>query len=82
MSIKNKNAKSRKTCVGDVKEESLYDIWHGERLKTLRLKHLMGLRNELDSCRNCMNLPRGDVYELDNLDNLSLDEFLRRGDLL
>lgn len=73
---------SRKTCVGDVKEESLYDIWHGERLKTLRLKHLMGLRNELDSCRNCMKLPRGDVYELDNLDNLSLDEFLRRGDLL
>lgn len=70
---------SRKTCVGDVKTESLYDIWHGDHLKELRCKHLLGKRNEIASCKNCMKLPRGDVYELDNLDNLSMDEFLRRG---
>lgn len=69
---------SRQTCVGDVKKESLYDIWHGERLKKLRCKHLSGSRDAILSCRNCMKLPSGGVYNLDNLDDLSLEEFLHR----
>ncbi|KAA0688642.1 radical SAM/SPASM domain-containing protein [Azospirillum brasilense] len=41
------------TIVGNVAEESLRDIWNGERLRDFRLKHLEGRRDEIEACRGC-----------------------------
>ena len=62
---------TRGTCVGDVNEESLYDIWHGEKLRQLRYLHLSGRRSEIPACCNCHKLPHGGVYEKDNLDDVN-----------
>lgn len=61
---------SRKTCVGNVKKESLLQIWQGERLKKLRALHLTGKRFLNDACKNCEKLPSGEAYILDNLDDV------------
>ncbi len=62
---------SRHTLVGDVTKESLYNIWHGEKLRNFRLLHLSGQRNKNEACRNCLKLPFGGAYEADNLDDVS-----------
>lgn len=68
----------RKTYVGDVTKESLYNIWHGEKMRALRCAHLSGERQKIESCANCLKLPAGGVYDADNLDSLSVDEYLKR----
>lgn len=42
--------------MGDVNEESLVDIWWGERFKEVREKILAGGRKETGFCRNCDTL--------------------------
>lgn len=44
---------SHGTVVGDLKESSLTDIWHGVKLKEFRLKHLQGKRSEIPACAGC-----------------------------
>jgi radical SAM protein with 4Fe4S-binding SPASM domain len=39
--------------IGNAENESLIDIWHGERLREFRLMHLEGRRHENDACRSC-----------------------------
>ncbi len=39
--------------IGDVNNESLYDIWHGDKLKAFRVMHLEGRRSENIACRGC-----------------------------
>ena len=68
----------RNTYVGDVLTESLFDIWHGDRLQMLRCTHLSGERQKIESCANCQKLPSGGVYEADNLDSLSVTDYLNR----
>ena len=53
--------------IGNINEESIYDIWHGVMLKKLQFLHLSGERNAIPSCRDC-NYPKylDNVY--DNLD--------------
>lgn len=41
------------TVVGDVRHESLVDIWRGTRLRELRIKHLAGRREEITACATC-----------------------------
>lgn len=43
--------------LGDVKKESVYDIWHGERLNQARKLHEAGAFGEIAVCRKCY-LPR------------------------
>lgn len=59
---------TRGTCVGNINKESLKDIWYGEKLKNLRKIHLEGKRYELSCCKNCQQLPR---HIMDNLDGVS-----------
>lgn len=66
---------SRGTYVGNVKDESLYSIWHGNMLNDIRLKHLAGKRSELSSCRNCLRMP---IDDNDNLDNVTVEEYLKK----
>ncbi len=64
---------SRHTLVGDVTRESLMDVWNGESLRKLRILHLSGRRFENEACKNCLKLPCGGSYEMDNLDDVSPD---------
>jgi pyruvate-formate lyase-activating enzyme len=41
------------TIVGDLRRESLADVWNGERLRRFRLAHLEGRRGEIPACANC-----------------------------
>lgn len=44
---------SHDTVVGDVRQDSLVDIWRGERLRAFQLSHLRGQRETLKACRTC-----------------------------
>ncbi len=44
------------TLCGDLRKQSLKDIWHGEELRKLRLMHLEDRRRENRACGNCSNL--------------------------
>ena len=39
--------------IGDANTESLFDIWHGEKLKNFRMMHLTGNRSQNVECRTC-----------------------------
>jgi len=39
--------------IGDLKKQSIYEIWHGKRLGEIRKKHLTGKMNEISLCRQC-----------------------------
>ena len=47
---------SHETSVGDISEETLFEIWNGERLREFRIKHLEGRRHELQACADCQYL--------------------------
>lgn len=56
---------SRKTKYGNVKTESLSNIWNGEELRNLRLLHLQGKRGENNACANCRRMPLNSTDRLD-----------------
>jgi MoaA/NifB/PqqE/SkfB family radical SAM enzyme len=62
------------TQVGDLRTQSLKEIWHGEALNAFRLKHLRGERHTLAACRSCTFLHTTP----DNLDDLAPETFARR----
>lgn len=39
--------------LGDLKENSITEIWRGEQLQKVRKLHLEGKRNQISICRNC-----------------------------
>ena len=43
-----------KLKVGNIKEKSIHDIWHGREMNRLRELHLQGRYNEIPLCRSCM----------------------------
>jgi MoaA/NifB/PqqE/SkfB family radical SAM enzyme len=65
---------AKKTVVGNLKEQSLKEIWMGERLKEFRLTHLRRERHSLEACRACTFLHTAP----DSLDELSPDTFSAR----
>lgn len=56
---------TRKLSVGDVKTQSLKDIWHSQPMNDLRLQHLEGRARENPVCGQC-----GELYycQMDNID--------------
>lgn len=55
----------RVNIIGDINKNSFSEIWNGERLKKLRIAHLMGNKDKIEACKDCtMN----DYCELDNID--------------
>lgn len=44
---------SHGTIVGDVKRDTVHEIWTGERLREFRLLHLSGKRNKITPCSSC-----------------------------
>ena len=70
---------SRKTLVGDVSKESLFDIWNGQPIRDLQLLHLAGRRCENDACRHCLRLPVFQPgHENDSLSGITPEEFMNR----
>jgi MoaA/NifB/PqqE/SkfB family radical SAM enzyme len=67
---------SHGTLVGDLKKESLTDIWHGEELKKIRLLHIAGKRRQIASCRDCDYMKGfSDITDLDNYSNILEDKY-------
>ena len=56
----------RQVLVGDCKEQSLVEIWHGAPLNRMRLLHLQGKRHEHAVCAGCNYLK----YSSDPRDNI------------
>ena len=55
--------------VGDIKKESILDIWNGNPYNRLREKHLKGEIDDLPLCRDC--------YRMDNNATLAFNSFLK-----
>jgi radical SAM protein with 4Fe4S-binding SPASM domain len=49
----------RKLLIGDVKEDSVKDIWHSDKMNALRRTHLEGKRLDTDTCKSCGQLNFG-----------------------
>lgn len=56
--------------IGDIREESVQDVWNGARLKYLQITHLKKQRSGLSICSICPVLKHG---VLDNIDNAADD---------
>jgi MoaA/NifB/PqqE/SkfB family radical SAM enzyme len=63
-----------KEIIGDVKKESLYDIWNGKKLKNIQLVHLFGQRESIPLCKNCTVLS---TMTIDNIDDY-VEEIIER----
>lgn len=66
---------SKRLVVGDLRKDSLQDIWHGERLRQIQMLHLQGERCKLDGCRRCTYL---DTTLPDDMDSLTAEEYTKR----
>jgi MoaA/NifB/PqqE/SkfB family radical SAM enzyme len=65
---------AKQAVVGDLKTESLTEIWRGDRLRDFRLAHLRGERQTLPACAQCTYL----YTAPDNMDALSPETYLAR----
>ena len=59
---------NKKAVVGNLKLETLQDIWRGDKLREFQQMHLQRRRCELDACRSCTYLHTAP----DNLDGLPI----------
>ncbi len=64
---------NKKTCVGNVRETPLVEIWNGPAMREFRRMHIENRRQENESCRNCTYL----FTSPDNLDGLPAEEYER-----
>ena len=39
--------------IGDANKENLLDIWNGDKMREIRIKHLKGKRFEFSPCSSC-----------------------------
>ena len=46
----------RQYVIGDLREDSAYDVWNGPLLRDLQLRHLRRQREDVDLCRGCTAL--------------------------
>lgn len=64
----------KKLIAGDLKKETLAEIWHGDKFREIQLKHLQRRKSELDGCRHCTYIHTA----IDNIDDLDEKTFLGR----
>ncbi|MEK7665090.1 MAG: radical SAM/SPASM domain-containing protein [Patescibacteria group bacterium] len=64
----------RINILGNINKNSLSEIWKGEKLKELQIKHLTGNKGKVEPCKDCtMN----DYCEFDNIDQYT-EECIKR----
>jgi radical SAM protein with 4Fe4S-binding SPASM domain len=64
----------RKNLLGNITVEKLKDIWNGEKLERLQMKHLRGIKKTFTPCCLCV---MNDTCDPDNIDSKRI-EILRR----
>lgn len=63
---------AKQATVGNLKEETLAQIWNGERLRQFRLAHIERRRDTIQGCKDCTYLHQAP----DNIDHVSVENFL------
>jgi radical SAM protein with 4Fe4S-binding SPASM domain len=56
--------------IGDIRDESIVDIWFGRKMRTLQERHLCGLKDQTRPCSECTMNDYGDP---DNIDIQSIE---------
>lgn len=56
----------RSLVLGDLNQQSLMDIWHGEKLRQLRLQMLEGRRKENPTCSKCGQISHCSLENIDH----------------
>ena len=56
--------------IGDITNEPLLEIWHGQLLKSLQTRHLKGERDQFSPCKGCQ---MNEFCEKDNIDSYRTD---------
>lgn len=64
---------SRKTLLGNIKEQTFYEIWNGSPINNLRELHLRGERVKNEACKYCEILHSQPIE--DDLDSLSVEKW-------
>ena len=62
------------TVIGDLRNNTLEEIWRGEELFNFQLKHIQRKRSELAGCKNCTFLHT----TIDSIDGLKEQDFIAR----
>lgn len=65
----------RKLIIGDVREESLKQIWNSDKMNSLRLQHLEGRRCENKVCGSCGQLTHCLPDSIDDHRDMLLEKF-------
>jgi len=61
------------TNIGNVIEQTLKDVWHGDRMFEFRKMQLENRKDENESCRHC-EFYLSNYYTRDNIDGLPVDK--------
>jgi len=67
---------AKEAVVGDLRTETVTEIWRGQKLRAFQLMHLERRANQHPACRNCTYL----YTAPDILDDLTVEEFLDRSE--
>lgn len=63
----------RKVKVGDLRTQTLKDVWNGETMHRLRIDHLEGRKDRWEGCKDCTVL-----HQLQDTITLTADEYMER----
>jgi radical SAM protein with 4Fe4S-binding SPASM domain len=55
----------QKLVVGDLRQESLRDIWHSQSMRQLQMLHLQGRRRDNPVCKSCGHIKYAQVDDID-----------------
>ncbi|WP_416515145.1 radical SAM protein [Brachyspira hyodysenteriae] len=55
-----------KLIIGDVRKQSLKEIWNSDKMNEFRILHLKGKRFENDVCKNCGNIQSSQIDDIDD----------------
>lgn len=65
--------------IGNVKEDSVYDIWNGKSLRNLRIAHLENNRSSYNVCADCKQLAFATIDNIDCYADSILKKFKPKG---
>ena len=58
--------------LGDLKTESIADVWNGSKLRTFQRAHLMMKKNNIKICKNCESLSANTIDDIDKYADMIL----------
>lgn len=67
----------QKLVVGDLRQQSLKDIWNSPAMRTLQIQHLKGKRSDNPVCRECGHIKYAQVDNIDPYKQSLLDKLAR-----